>query len=220
MKKFILSGSILSADFRKLEEEVNTALEAGMDWVHVDVMDGSFVPNISMGPFIVETCKKITNAPINVHLMIDEPEKHIATFASAGADNLTIHIENNANVHRTLQEIQALGCTTGITLNPGTPAWAIKDVLPMVDLVLLMSVNPGFSGQKFIPHTVKKVAEVKGMLNAIDSQAVIQVDGGLNAETLPAIYQAGARNIVAATAVFKHPQGIAAGIKALRDAVT
>jgi len=219
MNKFILSGSILSADFCKLEEEINTALEAGMDWIHVDVMDGSFVPNISMGPFIVETCKKITDVPINVHLMIEHPEKHIAAFAKAGADNLTIHIENNNNVHRTLQEIQALGCTTGITLNPGTPTWAIKDVLPFIDLVLLMSVNPGFSGQKFIPHTINKVIEVKEMIDAIDSHAVIQVDGGMSVETLPAIYQAGARNIVAATAVFKHPQGIAAGIKALRDAV-
>ncbi|MDX9864350.1 MAG: ribulose-phosphate 3-epimerase [Anaerolineaceae bacterium] len=219
MDKFILSGSILSADFRKLEEEINTAIEAGMDWVHVDVMDGSFVPNISMGPFIVETCKKITDIPINVHLMIDEPEKHIDSFASAGADNLTIHIENNPNVYRTLGAIQSLGCTTGITLNPGTPAAAIQAVLPLVDLVLLMSVNPGFSGQKFIPHTVKKVIEVKDMITSINSHAVIQVDGGLNADTLPAIYQAGARNIVAATAIFKHPQGIAAGIRALRDSV-
>ncbi len=219
MNNFILSGSILSADFRKLEEEINTAIEAGMDWVHVDVMDGSFVPNISMGPFIVETCKKITDIPINVHLMIDEPEKHIAAFAEAGADNITIHIENNPNVYRTLEAIKALGCSTGITLNPGTPASAIKAVLPLVDLVLIMSVNPGFSGQKFIPDTVKKVAEVREMITAIGSPAVIQVDGGLNAETLPAIYQAGARNIVAATAVFKFPQGIAAGIKALRDSV-
>lgn len=219
MNKFILSGSILSADFRNLETQIKTALEAGMDWVHIDVMDGSFVPNISMGPFIVETCKKITDVPLNVHLMINKPENHINAFANAGADNLTIHIENNPNVHRTLQAIQNLGCSTGITLNPGTPAYAIKDVLPLVDLVLLMSVNPGFSGQKFIPHTLQKVAEVKEMIASINSSAVIQVDGGVNEKTLPDIYQAGARNIVAATAIFKHPEGISAGIQALRNSI-
>lgn len=219
MEKFILSGSILSADFRILEKQIHTALDAGMDWVHIDVMDGVFVPNISMGPFIVETCKKITNVPLNVHLMIEKPENHIEAFASAGANNITIHIENNPNVHRTLQAIQKLGCETGIVLNPGTPAWAIQQVIPMVDLVLIMSVNPGFSGQNFIPESVQKVQEVQQMITTANARAVIQVDGGMSAETLPLVYRAGARNFVAATAVFKYPQGIAAGIQALRDAV-
>ncbi|MDR3574788.1 MAG: ribulose-phosphate 3-epimerase [Anaerolineaceae bacterium] len=219
MQPITLSTSILSADFSRLGEQIHTAEEAGADWIHVDVMDGHFVPNISMGPFIVETCRKITKLPIDVHLMIENPERYIDAFAEAGATGISVHLENNTNIYRTLEHIRSLGCRPGIVINPGTPAISLSSVLPIVYLVLVMTVNPGYSGQEFIRDTVNKIAEVRDMIQASHSNALIQVDGGITHETLPLTYTAGARVFVAATAIFKYPGGIAAGIQALRMSV-
>jgi ribulose-phosphate 3-epimerase len=218
MPDIILSSSILSSDFSQLRQEIQTAEQAGVDWIHIDVMDGHFVPNISMGPFVVDTVRRITDLPIDVHLMITNPEQHIEAFAKAGANRITVHIENNPNVYRTLEQVRSLGCHPGIVLNPGTPAISIASVLPIVDMVLIMTVNPGFSGQSFIPGMVSKVAEVRDMIQSGGFNALIQVDGGITEETLPAVCDAGARVFVAATAIFKHPDGIAAGVQALRKA--
>lgn len=220
MPKIILSSSILSAaNFAHLSDDILKAEAGGVDMIHVDVMDGIFVPNISVGSFIVETLRRITSLPLDVHLMIEKPENHIKAFSDAGASILTIHIENTPHVFRTLQEIRNLGCKAGIALNPGTPAGNITSVIPLVDQVLVMTVNPGFSGQKFIPQVVDKISQVQELLDGYHSSAVIQVDGGITSETIQQVVSAGARSIVAATAIFKHPGGPAAGIRALRDAV-
>lgn len=219
MSKYLLAPSILSADFTRLGEELAACESAGADWIHIDVMDGHFVPNISMGPFIVEACKRVTKLPLDVHLMIEKPERHIEAFAKAGASNITVHIEACPHIHRTLQHIQSLGCTAGVALNPGTPSAAIEAVLGDADLILVMSVNPGYSGQKFISSTVAKVKEVRRKLDALKSSARIEVDGGIDVETLPKMKKAGADVFVAATAIFKHPKGTRAGIKSLQHVV-
>ncbi len=218
MNPITISASILSANWANFADQIHIAEEGGLDWIHVDVMDGSFVPNISMGPFILKTCRQITNLPLDVHLMIEKPERHIEAFAEAGADRLGIHIESGPNVYRTLQEIRALGCSPTIVLNPGTPAQSISSVLELIDMVLVMTVNPGFSGQKFIPETMGKVEEISRMLKERNSNAIIQVDGGISQDTLPQAYKAGARCFVSATSLFKYTDGIAAGIQALRTA--
>lgn len=214
----ILSASILSADFSDLQGQIRQAEQAGIDWFHIDVMDGHFVPNITMGPFIVETCKRLTNLPLDVHLMIENPERQIDSFVKAGADFISVHIEGNPNIHRTLQSIKAAGVHPGIALNPGTAAGTIRAVLPYVDFVLAMTVNPGFSGQKFIPEVAGKINEIQKMADELNPTMKIQVDGGITSETLPLVERAGAKIIVAATAIFKHPHGIAAGIQTLRTA--
>ncbi len=214
-----LSASILSADFADLAGQIHAAETGGTDWIHIDVMDGSFVPTITMGPFIVETCRRITRLPLDVHLMIEKPERHLADFARAGATNLSVHVETCPHLYHTLQTIRSLGCHPGVVVNPGTPATSLVSVLHLVDLVLVMTVTPGASGQEFIPEVLPKVSQVRSMLEEINSPALIQVDGGLNTSTLPQAYAAGARIIVAATSIFKYPQGIAAGIQALRNCV-
>jgi len=214
----ILSASILSANFSNLEDQIRQVEQAGVDWVHIDVMDGHFVPNITMGPFIVETCKRLTNLPLDVHLMIEAPERQIESFINAGADFISVHIEGNPNIHRTLQQINAAGVHAGIALNPGTPAASIQTVMPFVDFILAMTVNPGFSGQKFIPQVAGKIYEIRKMADELNPTIKIQVDGGITSETLPVVKNAGAEIIVAATAIFKHNGGIAAGVQALRQA--
>lgn len=214
--KHILAPSILSADFTRLGEELAVCESAGADWIHVDVMDGHFVPNITMGPFIVEACQRVTKLPLDVHLMIEKPERHIEDFAKAGANNITVHVEACPHLHRTLQQIKSLGCKAGVALNPGTPSAAIDAVLGDADLILVMSVNPGYSGQKFISSMVAKVREIRGKLDAITSSAWIEVDGGIDVVTLPKMKKAGADVFVAATAVFKHPKGTEAGVKSLK----
>jgi ribulose-phosphate 3-epimerase len=215
----ILSPSILSADFSHLGEEINTVEKAGVEWIHIDVMDGHFVPNITMGPFVVETCKRITSLPLDVHLMIDNADKFIEVFARAGASNLSVHLEGNANIYRTLQVVRGLGVKAGLVLNPGTPIPAATAVLHLVDFVLLMSVNPGFSGQSYQPETVNRVKQMRQLLDIINPQAQIEVDGGVTTENIKSLKEAGASIFVAATAIFKHPQGAAEGVLALRKAL-
>ena len=219
MDPVILSSSILSADFAHLADQVKQAEESSVDWIHVDVMDGQFVPNITMGPFIVETCRRITTLPIDVHLMIEHPQNHIEAFANAGANLISVHIEGNPNIHRTLQALKQLNVQPGIVLNPGTPVGAIEGVASLVDFVLVMTVNPGYSGQKFLPESLEKIQQVRQMLDRKNPQARIEVDGGVSSENISALYHAGARCFVAATSIFRYPLGISAGIRALREAI-
>ena len=212
-----ISTSILSADFSRLGAQIGEAEAAGADWIHVDVMDGHFVPNLTMGPFIVEACRSITDLPLDVHLMVEQPDRLLEAFAKAGSSLLSVHVEACPHLHRTLQSIRQLGCQAGVVLNPGTPALLVEPVLHLVDLVLVMSVNPGASGQSFIPEVLPKITEIRQMLDRVNPQAVIEIDGGITPETLPAALKAGVQVFVTAYAVFKNPAGIAAGIRALRD---
>jgi ribulose-phosphate 3-epimerase len=216
MTKHIIAPSILASDMTQLGNQIAAAESAGADWIHVDVMDGRFVPNITMGQFIVEACRRVTQLPLDVHLMIEKPEEHLETFAQAGASGLTVHVETCPHIHRTLQYIKSLGCKAGVVLNPGTAVGAIEPVLGEADLVLVMSVNPGFGGQSFIPESIARVAEIRQKLDSLGSSAWLEVDGGVSAETISQLKEAGATAFVAGTSVFKHPQGIEAGVRALR----
>jgi ribulose-phosphate 3-epimerase len=216
MNKYILSPSILSADFARLGEEIATVEAAGADWIHIDVMDGHFVPNITMGPFIVAHCRRITKLPLDVHLMIDKPERYLEAFAKAGASGLTVHVETCPNIVGTLKQIKSLGCRAGAVLNPETPVAAIQPALKEAELILVMSVHPGYSGQSFLPEMIGKVSEIRKKLDALRSSAWLEVDGGIDLETLPEMKEAGATAYVAATAIFKHPEGPAAGVRSLR----
>jgi len=217
-QSMIVAPSILSADFLTLGETLRTCKTAGADWIHVDIMDGHFVPNLTMGAFVIETCKRGTDLPLDVHLMVEKPENFLEAFARAGAANLTVHVETCPHLYRTLQYTKSLGCKAGVTLNPGTPVESIFPVLHLADLVLVMSVNPGFSGQEFLDESIARVAEIRRKLDEIGSNAVLEVDGGISATTLPALRKAGANAFVSATAIFNHPHGINAGIQALRNA--
>ncbi len=213
----LIAPSILSADFTRLGQQIQACQDVGADWIHVDVMDGHFVPNLTMGPFIVKACREVTDLPLDVHLMVEAPERLLAAFAQSGATNLTVHVETCPNLHRTLQIIRELGCKPGVTLNPGTPASHLDSVLHLIDLVLVMSVNPGYSGQSFLPEVLPKVSHLRQRLAEINPGAWLEIDGGMNATTLPLAQQAGAQVFVASSAIFNHPHGIAAGIKELRD---
>ncbi len=214
--KYILSASILSADFSNLEASIRNCEQAGVDWIHIDVMDGHFVPNLTMGPFIVETCKRITNLPLDCHLMIEKPENLVRSFIDAGANSLTIHPENNPNTLRTLGFINELGCKAGVAINPGTSHLVLQPLLPFVDLVLVMTVNPGFSGQRFIPEMITKVSETARMIKCQNKEIRLQVDGGINASTIIRARQAGADTFVSGSAIFDHPDGINAAVFALK----
>ena len=217
--KYIIAPSILASDMTQLGREISKAETAGADWIHVDVMDGRFVPNITMGQFIVAACRRVTQLPLDVHLMIEKPEDHLETFAKAGASGLTVHVETCPHLHRTLQYIKSLGCKAGVVLNPGTAVGAIEPVLGMADLVLVMSVNPGFGGQKFIPESLARIKEIRQKLDTLGPSAWLEVDGGVSVETIGQLKEAGATAFVAGTSVFKHTQGIEAGVKALRSVI-
>lgn len=211
-----VAPSILSADFGRLADEVKAIERAGADYVHVDVMDGRFVPNLTIGPVVIEAVKRATSLPLDVHLMIVEPEKYLADFAKAGAAIITVHQETCPHLHRTLQQIRAVGAKPSVVLNPSTPLSAIEEILPEVEQVLLMSVNPGFGGQAFIEATVDKVKRLRAMLDERGLERVdIEVDGGINPDTARRVVAAGATVLVAGNAVFK-ANDYAAAITALR----
>jgi len=198
----ILAPSILSADFAKLGEEVRAVVDAGADWIHVDVMDGRFVPNLTIGPPVVKAVRKVTEAPLDVHLMIVEPERYVDAFADAGADIITVHAEATTHLHRILQSIRARGCAAGVSLNPDTPEDILRYVLPLCDLVLVMSVNPGFGGQSFIEEVLPKVASLRKMIDDANLDTVLEIDGGIAEGTARRSAAAGARAFVAGNAVF------------------
>ena len=216
-KDYLISPSILSADFTQLGDQIKQAEDAGADWFHIDIMDGHFVPNISMGPFIVEATRRATDLPLDVHLMIDNPDRYLNDFASAGASSMTVHIETCPEMDQTIKIIHDLGCKAGITLKPPTPVDSIEPYLDLPELVLVMTVNPGFSGQAFIPETVPKIRQIRGLLEKSNPNALIEVDGGIGPDTIRRCYEEGARIFVAASAIFQNPGGIRNGIQSLRD---
>ncbi len=220
--KLKLAPSILAADFARLGEQVLEADRGGADTIHIDVMDGHFVPNISFGPLMVEVCKKVTTLPLDVHLMISQPERFFESFARAGADSLTIHAEATYHLHRAVQHIKDLGLNAGVVLNPGTPLEFLQPVLTDVDLVLIMSVNPGFGGQKFIETALERIRTVRGWLDRENPACDLQVDGGITLETVSRARNAGANVFVAGSSVFGHGnigQNIAALKLALLETV-
>ena len=198
----IIAPSILSADFTRLGEELTAVEQAGADWIHVDVMDGQFVPNITYGPIIVEACKRASNLILDVHLMIEKPDLIIPEFAKAGADYISVHQEACPHLHRSLQLIKSFGVKAGVALNPATPLSAIEWVTDQLDFVLIMSVNPGFGGQKFIKSSIDKIKNLSQLLKEKNSNAIIQVDGGINKETIKSVSMAGATSFVAGSAIF------------------
>lgn len=217
-KTTVISPSILSADFSRLGEDVRAVDEAGADWIHVDVMDGRFVPNITIGPLIVEALRPVTTKPLDVHLMIVEPEHYVADFAKAGADIISVHAESSAtkHLHRALGQIKELGKMAGVVLNPGTSLDSIEYVLDLCDLVLIMSVNPGFGGQSFIPGVVPKIRKLRQMCDERGLDPWIEVDGGLKGNNTWQVLEAGANAIVAGSAVFNSPD-YAEAIKGIRN---
>ena len=213
-----IAPSVLAADFTALGAEVRAAQAAGADYIHVDVMDGHFVPNITLGPAIVAALHRATGLPLDIHLMIEAPERYLADFAAAGATVITVHVETCPHLHRTVEQIRQAGARPGVTLNPATSLETVAEILPYVDQVLVMTVNPGFGGQSFIPTMTAKVARLREMIAATGRAIDIEVDGGIDVTTTPAIVAAGANVLVAGTAVFRHPDGIAGGIAAIRAA--
>ncbi len=213
-----IAPSILAADFSRLGEQVAEAQAAGADMIHIDVMDGSFVPNITMGPLVVEAVAKVATIPLDVHLMIAAPERFLKRFADSGADNLTVHIEACPHLHRTLAAIAELGCRPGVALNPHSPAGALAEVLGIVDLINVMTVNPGFGGQAFITSMTKKIRQLRQSAEAAGKFIDIEVDGGITDATIGAALAAGATIFVAGTCIFQHKRGIAEGLAALRRA--
>jgi len=213
-----LAPSILSADFAHLGEQIDEVARAGADYVHVDVMDGHFVPNITIGAPVVASIRRATTLPLDVHLMIEHPERYVSQFAQAGADIITVHVEASAHLHATIRLIKELGVKAGVSLNPPTPLSVVEEFLPHVDLVLVMSVNPGFGGQSFIPETLPRIADMRKLLNNRELHAELEVDGGINADNAPDIVEAGAEILVAGNSIFGAQEGISEAIRRLREA--
>jgi ribulose-phosphate 3-epimerase len=214
-----LAPSVLAADYARLGEQVQEVAAAGADYIHVDVMDGRFVPNISVGPLVVEALRRVADLPLDVHLMIEEPERHIEAFAQAGASILTVHPEASAHVNRLVQMIKGLGVKAGVALNPASPLALIEEVLAEVDLVLLMTVNPGWGGQAFLHSVLPKMRRLRRMLDEQGLAAELEVDGGITAETAPLVVEAGARVLVAGSAVFQHADGVAKAMERIGESV-
>ncbi len=217
MNQIKISPSILSADFARLGEHVSEAEAAGVEYIHVDVMDGHFVPNITIGPMIVKALRRITKLPLDVHLMIEKPESFLEEFAKAGADILTVHQETCTHLHSTIQQIHDLGVKAGVSINPSTPVSTLEEVLPDLDLVLVMSVNPGFGGQSYIKSCTQKIKKLRKMLDDCGSSAELEVDGGVNVNTVNEVVNAGADVFVAGSAVFNDKNSVAENVKLLRE---
>ncbi len=215
----LIAPSILSADFGRLAEQVSEATEAGADWIHVDVMDGHFVPNITIGPAVTAAVRAATNIPVDVHLMIEEPDRYLSAFADAGADYITVHQEVCPDLRKTIESMRELGVHPGVTLNPATSLETLAEVIPEIDLALIMSVNPGFGGQAYIPSSTEKIRRLRAMLDETGARgAELEVDGGVNVDTAGEASGAGASVLVAGAAVFSHAAGIAEAIRLIRSA--
>lgn len=216
-RRIRIAPSILSADFARLGEQVQEAEKAGADFIHIDVMDGHFVPNITVGPLVVKAVRGVTELPIFVHLMIEEPDRYLEAFAQAGASGLFVHWETSTHLHRTIQHIRSLGVMPGVALNPATPADLLKEILSYLDLVLVMTVNPGFGGQEFIASMLGKIELVRQIITELQPECMLEVDGGINTETAPEVVKAGANVLVVGHAVFDHEEGVEAAIQSLRE---
>jgi ribulose-phosphate 3-epimerase len=215
-----LAPSILSADFARLGEQIDEVTRAGADYIHVDVMDGHFVPNITIGAPVVASIRPMTSLPLDVHLMIEHPERYISEFVHAGADIITVHVEACPHLQRTIRLIKELGAKAGVSLNPATPLSAVEEFIPHVDLVLIMSVNPGFGGQSFIPATLPRIANMRKMLDDRKLSAELEVDGGITADNAPDIVKAGANILVAGNSIFRAKEGISQALQRLREATS
>ena len=211
-----IAPSILSADFARLGEQVAEAEAAGADYIHVDVMDGHYVPNLTFGPLVVEALRRVTDLPLDVHLMVDEPESVVPWFAQSGASILTVHVEASTHLHRVVQVVKEAGLRAGVALNPATPVSAVEEALPEVDLVLVMTVSPGYPGQSFVSSVLPKIGRIRALLDELGSEAELEVDGGINATTAPQVVAAGARVLVAGSAAFNARTSVADALAELR----
>jgi ribulose-phosphate 3-epimerase len=199
----LLAPSVLSADFSNLSQQIRLTELGGADWIHCDIMDGHFVPNITFGPVVVRSIKKSTKLPVDVHLMIEKPDKYLKNFSEAGADYISVHVEEVVHLNRTINRIKELGCKAGVVINPATPVEAIKDVAEFIDLLLIMTVNPGFAGQKFIPNSIRRIKEAVSLKKQLNANYLIEIDGGVNAETIRQAYDAGVNVFVAGSSIFE-----------------